>query len=70
MPKGLPLIKGIEHQRDFIGIEYNVNGPFNVFELFLFDVGDNLRMNLSEEGGNDGDHSANNKDHNTKDLID
>ena len=66
----MPLIKGTAHQRDFSCGEYNVNGPFNVFQLFPFDVDDNLRTNLSEEEGNDGDHNANDRDHNTKDQID
>ena len=33
--------------------EYNVSATFNVFDLSPFDVGDDSRMNLFEEGGND-----------------
>ena len=34
--------------------EYNVSATFNVFDLFPFDVGDDLRTNPFEERQNDG----------------
>lgn len=38
--------------------EYNVSVTFNVSTLSLFDIGDDLWMNLSKKRGNDGDHKA------------
>ena len=35
--------------------EYNISATFNVSDLSPFDAGDDLRINLSEERGNDGD---------------
>ena len=40
-----------------------MSATFNVPDLFPFDVGDDLKMNFSEEGGND-------EDHNARDLVD
>ena len=34
-------------------VEYNVSTTFNVSDLSPFDVADDLRTNLFEEGGND-----------------
>ena len=52
MPKGLPQIKGTEQQHDFSCDEYNVNSPFNVHDLFPFDIGDEIRgrIFLKKEG--------------------
>jgi hypothetical protein len=36
--------------------EYNVSATFNVFDLSLYDVGDNSRSNPFEGRGNDGPH--------------
>ena len=47
---------------DVLG-KFNANCTFNIPDLFPFDVGDDSRMNLSEEEGNDGDHNA-------RDLVD
>ena len=35
--------------------EYNVSATFNMTDLSPFDVGDDLRTNPSQEGGNDVD---------------
>jgi hypothetical protein len=42
--------------------EYNVSATFNVSDLSPFDAGDNLRTNLFEERGNDGNGGPNLKD--------
>ena len=42
---------------DLLG-KFNVSTTFNVPNFFPFDVGDNLRTYLSEEEGNNGDHSS------------
>jgi len=33
--------------------EYDINATFNVYDLFLFDVGDDSMVNPFEERGND-----------------
>jgi hypothetical protein len=42
--------------------EYNISDTFNVSDLFPFDVGDDSRMNLFEERGNDENQQASLKD--------
>ena len=37
-------------------VEYDINTNFNVSDLTLFNVDDNLRSNLFEERGDDEDH--------------
>jgi hypothetical protein len=36
--------------------EYNVSATFNIFDLSLYDAGDDSRSNLFEGRGNDGPH--------------
>jgi len=43
--------------------KYNVSATFNIFDLSPFDAGDDLRTNLFEEMGNDGNGGSNLKDH-------
>ncbi|XP_062086158.1 uncharacterized protein LOC133792266 [Humulus lupulus] len=44
--------------------EYGVSASFNVSDLSLFDVGDDLRANQFQEGGNDANQGANGVVHN------
>ena len=37
--------------------KFNMSAIFNAPDLFLFDVGDDLRTHLFKEGGNNGDHN-------------
>jgi hypothetical protein len=43
--------------------EYGVSTSFNVVDLSLFDVGDDLRTNPSQEGENDANQGAGHVDH-------
>ena len=38
--------------------EYNVSATFNIFDLSPFDVGEDSRLNLFEERGNDGNQGG------------
>ena len=59
LPRGdgpFQVLKGINdnaYKLDFPG-EYNVSVTFNVTDLSLFDVDDDLRKNYFQEEGNDG----------------
>ena len=48
----LEKINDNAYKVDFPG-EYNVSATFNVIDLYLFDVGEDLRSNPFEERGND-----------------
>ena len=49
------------YKLDLLG-EYNISATFKVFDLSLFDVSDNSRMNPFEERGNDKNQQAPLKD--------
>jgi hypothetical protein len=38
-----------------LSCEYDVNATFNIFFLFLFNIGDDLKLNYFEERGDDTD---------------
>ena len=49
------------YKLDLLG-EYNISATFNVFDLSLFDVGDDSKLNPFEERGNDENQQAPLKD--------
>jgi hypothetical protein len=48
--------------------EYDVNGTFNVFDITLFDVGDDSRLNPFEKRGDDKDQPNTKRNH-ANDLL-